>query len=175
MPHESFSFAAPCWPSSEENRPRLDIRFSILKKPLVRAFDSRAQGFIAPMARPRSSCPPSSPNLVFIRPIVLSTARLRVLLLPTSLSARRQWTPCLSRATTSRMEPNRSSEEALNNQTAAASQPTGWFLKIASWPHLLRASPPLYTPERPSHTLSHTKSRFCGEKAHSNTTIVSTI
>ena len=44
------------------------ISFSLRDLP-VRDFDSRAQGFSTPLARRRSSCPPSSPNLVRAHPI----------------------------------------------------------------------------------------------------------
>ena len=53
----------------------------------VRAFESRAQGFIIPLSRRRSSCPPPSPNLVRIHPIE-------------RYQALRDTTPCLSRAAT---------------------------------------------------------------------------
>ena len=62
-PHESCLFAAPCWLSQEEKIPRSDISFSLRNLP-VRAFDSRAQGLITPLAGRRSSYPPLSPNLV---------------------------------------------------------------------------------------------------------------
>ena len=39
-PQESCLFAAPCWPSKEENRPWSEISFP-LRTPPVRAFDSR--------------------------------------------------------------------------------------------------------------------------------------
>ena len=85
-PHEPCPFAAPCWPSYEVKIPWSCISFSLKNLP-VRAFDSRAQGFSTPLARRRSSCPPSSPNLVRTHPI----ERYRAL----SDSA-----PCLSRAAT---------------------------------------------------------------------------
>ena len=46
-----------------------------------------AQGFSSRLARRRSSFPPPSPNLVLTHPIERATARLRVLLRPTRLSA----------------------------------------------------------------------------------------
>ena len=48
------------------------------------------------------------------------------------------------------------------NHTAAASQPTGWIAKAASWLHLLRVSPALHPPERPSHTHSPKPAGFGG-------------
>ena len=95
---QSCPFAAPCWPSKEENRPWSDISFSLRNLP-VPAFDSRAQGVSIPLARGRSSFPPPSPNLVRTRPIEC----YQVL---------RDSAACLSRVATSRRAPNRSSEEA---------------------------------------------------------------
>ena len=63
------------------------ISFSLRNLP-VRAFDSCAQGFSTPLARRRSSCLPTSPNLVRNHPIE-------------RYQALRDSTPCLSRATTS--------------------------------------------------------------------------
>ena len=85
-PHESCPFAAPCWPSWEENIPWSAISFSLRNLP-IRAFDSRAQGFSTPLARRQSSCPPPSPNLVRTHPIE-------------RYQALRDSAPCLSRAAT---------------------------------------------------------------------------
>ena len=68
-----------------------------LKNVPVRASDSRAQGFNTFLARRRSSCPLSWPNLARTHPID---------------QAFRDRAPCLSRATTSRRAPNWSSEQA---------------------------------------------------------------
>ena len=94
--HESCPFAAPYWPSWEENRPWSDINFS-LRSLLACAFGSRAQRFSTPLVRRQSNCPPPSPNLVRTHPIE---------------QAFRDSTPCLSRATTFRRAPNWSLEEA---------------------------------------------------------------
>ena len=61
-PQVSSLFAAPCWPSQEENKPWSESDFPF-RNLSVRAFDFRAQGFSTPLARRRSSCPPPSPNL----------------------------------------------------------------------------------------------------------------
>ena len=53
----------------------------------VRSFDFRAQGFSTPLARWRSRYHLSSVNLVLTHPTIHATTRLRVLLLPTRLSA----------------------------------------------------------------------------------------
>ena len=45
----------------------------------VRAFDSRAQGFITTLARQRSSFPPLSPNLLLTHSIKRATVLLRVM------------------------------------------------------------------------------------------------
>ena len=66
-------------------------------------FDSRAQGFSNPLARRRSSCPPSSTNLVLTRSIARAAAPYQ---------AFRESVPCLLSATTSRRAPNKSSEKA---------------------------------------------------------------
>ena len=64
MPQKSGPFAAPCWPSYEENGPLSEeISFSPRNVP-VRAFDCPGQGFSTPLARRRSSCPPPTPNVV---------------------------------------------------------------------------------------------------------------
>ena len=97
-PHECCPFAAPCRPSEEENRPWSEISFFLRNVP-VRAFDSRAQGFSTLLAHRRSSCPPSSPNLMLTHPVE-------------RYQALRDSAPCLSRAATSRSAPNWSSEEA---------------------------------------------------------------
>ena len=67
--------------------------------------------------------------------------------------------PCLSRAATlpkgTKLGLGRGAHlgtPSSANHTAAASQPTGWIAKAASWLHLLRVSPALHPPERPSHT-----------------------
>ena len=67
-PPKSCTFAASCRHSHEEKRPWSEIRFP-LRNYLVRAFDSRAQGFSTLPARQRSSSPPSSPSLVRTHPI----------------------------------------------------------------------------------------------------------
>ena len=56
-PQKTCPFAALCWPSQGENRPWLEISFS-LRNLRVRAFDSRAQAFSTFLARRRSSSPP---------------------------------------------------------------------------------------------------------------------
>ena len=101
MPQESGLFAARCWPSQEENKPWSEISFPP-RNLSTRAFDSRAQGFSTPLARRRSNCLPSSPNLVLTRPIVRAAAPFKVFL---------DSAPCLSRAATSRRAPHWSSEE----------------------------------------------------------------
>ena len=52
----------------------------------VLTFDLRGQGFRTPLARRRSSYPPSSPNLVLTHPTVSTATRLRVLRHPIRLS-----------------------------------------------------------------------------------------
>ena len=101
-----------------KNIPWSEISLSLRNLP-VRAFDSRAQGFSAPLAPRRSSCPPPSPNLVRTHPIE-------------RCQALRDRGPCLSRATTSRRAPNWSSRRGAHlgipsstNHTTAASQPIG--------------------------------------------------
>ena len=120
-----------------------EISFS-LRNLLVRAFDSRAQGFSPPLARQRSSCPPPSPNLVRTHLIE-------------NHQALRDSAPCLSRAATlpkaTKLELGRGAHlktPSSANHTAAASQPTGRIAKAASWLHLSRVSPALLPPERPS-------------------------
>ena len=60
-PHQSLQFAAPCWPSWEENRPWSEISFS-LKNLSVRTFDFRAQGVtgLSATVLPDSRVPPPS-------------------------------------------------------------------------------------------------------------------
>ena len=79
------------------NIPWSEISFLLRNLP-VRAFDSHAQGFSTPLARRRSSCLPTSPNLVRTHPIEPHQAL-------------RDSTPCLSRAATFRRAPNWSLEE----------------------------------------------------------------
>ena len=145
-PHECCLFAAPCGPRRKKNdRAWSDISFSLRNLP-VQTCDSRAQGFSPPLARRRSSCPPPSPNLVRTHPIE-------------HYQALRDSAPCLSRAATlpkgTKLGLGRGAHlgtPSSANHTAAASQPTGWIAKAASWLHLLRVSPALHPPERPSHT-----------------------
>ena len=69
-------------------RKHIVVRISFPLRSLpVCAFDSRAQGFIIPLGRRRSSCPPPSSNLVLTHPIERATVRLRVLQRPTRLFA----------------------------------------------------------------------------------------
>ena len=71
-----------------EGRKQVVVRYHLsLRKLMVRAFDSCAQGFSTPLVRRRSSCLPPSPNLVLTHSIERATVRLRVLLHPTRLSA----------------------------------------------------------------------------------------
>ena len=144
-PHESCPFAAPCGPRRKKND-------------LVRAFDSRAQGFSPLLARQRSSCPPPSPNLVHTHLIE-------------NYQALRDSAPCLSRAAAfpkgTKLELGRGAHlktPSSANHTAAASQPTGRIAKAASWLHLSRVSPALHPPERPSHT--HTPKAGFGGRGH---------
>ena len=144
-PHESCPFAAPCGPRKKKNDHGQTSAFPSENLP-VRAFDSRAQAFSPPLARRRSSYPPSLPNLVRIHPIE-------------HYQAFRDSTLCLSRAATlpkgTKLELERGAHLGTSssaNHTAAASQPTGRIAKTASWLHLSRVSPALHQPERPSHT-----------------------
>ena len=122
----------------------------------VQACDSRAHGFSPSLARRRSSCPPPSLNLVRTHPIE-------------HYQALRDSTPCHSRAATlpkgTKLGLGRGAHlgtpSSSANHTAAASQPTGYIAKAASWLHLLRVSPALHLPERLSHTHSP-KSGFGG-------------
>ena len=75
-------------------------QLSFKNVPVRLTFDSRAQGFSTPpLTRRRSSCPPSSPNLVRTHPLG-------------RYQAFRESVPSLSRTTTSRRAPNWSSGEA---------------------------------------------------------------
>ena len=51
------------------------------------------------------------------------------------------------------------------NHIATATQTTGRIAKAASCLHLLRASPALHPPERPSHTHTYPETRFRRERA----------
>ena len=128
----------------------------------VRAFDSRAQGLSTPLARRRSSYPPPTPNLVFIHPTVRyigTSVRLRVCcgaLPPTRLFAS-DVTYCLYRATSSRRASKWRSEQADRMDTIL--QPNR--CRVSTDPlssvdsqlvSLLRVSPILHPPVRPSHT-----------------------
>ena len=138
-------------------RPWSDISFSLRNLP-VRACGSRAQGFSRPLARRRSSCRPPSPNLVRTHPIEHYQALC-------------DSAPCLSRTATllkvTKLELGRGAHlgtPASTNHTTAVSQPTGRIAMAASWPHLLRVSPALHPPERPSHT--HTPKPGFGGRGH---------
>ena len=87
-PHESCPFVAPCGLRWKKINRGQRSAFSPLRNLLVRAFDSRAQGFSPPLARQRSSCPPPSPNLVPTHPTEHYYQTLR------------DSAPCLSRAAT---------------------------------------------------------------------------
>ena len=111
----------------------------------VQACDSREQGFSSPLARGRSSRPPPSPNLVRTQSIE-------------HYQALRDSAPCLSRAATflkgTKLELGRGAHlgtPSSAGHTAAASQPTGWIAKAASWLHLLKGSPALHPPKIPFH------------------------
>ena len=128
------------------------------QKPPGSRFDPRVQRFSPPLARQRSSCPPPSPNLVRTHPIE-------------NYQALRDSAPCLLRAATlpkaTKLELGRGAHlktPSSANHTAAASQPTGGIAKAASWLHLLRVSPALHPPERPSHT--HTPKPGFGGRGH---------
>ena len=163
-PHESCPFAAPCGPRRKKNGrgQRSALKFS-LRNLTVSAFDSRAQGFSPPLARQRSSCPPPSPNLVRIHPIE-------------NHQALHDSAPCLLRAATlpktTKLELGRGAHlktPSSTNHTAAASQATGRIAKATSWLHLLRVSPALHPPERPSHT--HTPKPGFGGRGHESDAI----
>ena len=156
-PHESCQFAAPCGLRRTKNLPWLDISFSLRNLP-VHAFDSRAQGSSPPLARRRSSCPPPSPNQVRTHPI----EHYQVL---------RDIAPCLSCAATlpkgTKLELGRGAHlgtPSSANHTAAACQPISRITKAARCLHLLRVSPALHPPERPSHT--HTPKPGFGGRGH---------
>ena len=113
------------------------MSFSLRNLP-VQACDSRAQGFSPPLARRRSSFPPPSPNLVRTHPIEHYQA------------LRDDSAPYRSRAATlpnaTELELGRGAHlgtPSSTNHTAAVSQPAGC---------LLRVSPALHSPGRPSHT-----------------------
>ena len=104
----------------------------------VQACDSRAQGFSPPLARRRSTCPPPSPNLVRTHPIK-------------HYQALRDSAPCLSRAATlpkvTKLELGRGAHlgtPSSTNHTAAMAE--------SRWQPVLRVSPALHLPERPSPT-----------------------
>ena len=125
----------------------------------VQACDSRAQGFSPPLARRRSSCPPPSSNLVLTYPIEHYQA------------LRDNSAPCLSRAATlpkgTKLELRRGAHLGIpssTNHTTTVSQPIGWIAMPASWLNLLRVSPALNPPERPSHT--HTPKPDFGGRGH---------
>ena len=156
-PHESCPFAAPCGPRRKKTDRGQRSAFPFRNLP-VRAFDSRAQRFSPPLARPRSSCPLPSPNLVRTHPIE-------------NYQALRDSAPCLSRTATlpkaTKLELGRGAHlktPSSVNHTAAASQPTGQIVKAASWLHLSRVSPALHPTERPSHT--HTPKPGFGGRGH---------
>ena len=156
--HESCPFAAPCGPRRKKNdcgqtsaSPSETSRI----KPVILAH----RGFGPPLARRRSSCPPPSPNLVRTYPIE-------------HYQALRGSLPCLSRAVTlpkgTKLGLGRGAHlgtpSSSVSHTAAVSQPTGLIAKSASWLHLLRVSPALHPPERPSHT--HTPKPGFGGRGH---------
>ena len=149
-PHESCPFAAPCWPSYEENRPLSEIRFPLRNLPVF-AFDSRAQGFSTPLARRQTSCPPSSPNLVRTHPIEC-------------YQALRDSAPRLSRAATSRSAPNWSSQVAciwehhsqpiitlpprLSRSAESQRQPVGCISRGWAGPYTRRKDPSTLIPRK---------------------------
>ena len=68
-PHDPCPpFVARCGPRRKQKKTWSYISFSLRNLP-VRAFDSRAQGFIPPLAHRRSSCLLPLPSLVRIHPI----------------------------------------------------------------------------------------------------------
>ena len=113
-PQKSCSFTAPCWSSSEENRPWSEINFYPLRNPPVCAFDSRARGFSTFLVHRRSSSPSSSPNQVSSCPTARGASPYQTF----SDSA-----SCLPRAATSRRAPSGNSEEAYLVDTILLNQP----------------------------------------------------
>ena len=161
-PDKPCPLAAPCGPRGKKNG-RGQMFFFLLRNLLVRAFDSRAQGFSPPLARRRSSCPPPSSNLVRTYPIEHYKALC-------------DSAPCLSRAVTlpkgTRLKLGRGAHlgtPSSAHHTAAGSQPTGRVAKIASWLHLSRASPALHPPERPP--LTHTPKPDFGGRGHEDSCV----
>ena len=118
-------------------------------------------------ARRQSSRPPPSPNLMLTRPIERATVRLRVLLRHTMLPAT---VPPASRVPPSPEGHNIGARKrrtwcksSSTNQTAAASQPTGWIVKIASWLRLEAESS--HTPAGKTLPHLYPKTRFRRERA----------
>ena len=116
-----------------------------LRNLLVRAFDSRVQGFSPPLARQRSSCPPPSPNLVRTPapPGRELRGSPRQCFLPLAcrhppeghqIGARKKRTP--GNTILSQPYRRRVSTDRLNREGSQFS----------------RVSPALHPPERPSHT-----------------------
>ena len=135
-------------------------RSAVLSSLQVLAFDYRAQGFSTPLARRRSSCPLSSPNLVLTH--VDRTCHGTLARAAAHHQAfRDDSTPCLSHPTTntSRRAPNWSSEEAhlvntILNQPNRRRVSTDRLnrAKTASWLHLLRVeSSPTPAGKTPIH------------------------
>ena len=127
-PHEFCPFAAPCGPRRKKNDrgqasafPSETSRF----KPVILAHRGSA---LSLLARPRSSFPPPSPNLVRTHPIEHYQQALR------------DSAPCLSRAATlpkgTKLGLGRGAHlgtPSSANHTATASQPTGWIAKAVSY------------------------------------------
>ena len=140
-PNKSCLFAAPCRPSYEEDRSWSEISLS-LRNLLVRAFGSHAQGFSTTLTGRRSSCPLPSPSYPPDRALLPGSSR--------QCSLPLAWRHLL-KCTKSKLGrgPHTVSPFSIN-QTATASSPTGCVAKTASWLHLLRVSPEIHQPERPS-------------------------
>ena len=143
-PHEPCPFAAPCGSRRKKMTVARHRSFS-LRNLAVQACVSRAQGFSPLLARRRSSCPPPSPNLMRTYPIE-------------HYQALRDSAPCLSRAATL----PKGTKLELGSDAHLETPPS--IAKAASWLHLLRVSPALHPPERPSHT--HTPKPGFGGRGH---------
>ena len=145
-PHESCPFAALCGPRRKKN-----------DRGQRSAFPSKTSRFALSILAHRGSA---------LTWLVNDRAALRL-----NYQALRDSAPCLSRAATlpkaTKLELGRGAHlktPSSANHTTAASQPTGRIAKAASRLHLLRVSPALHPPERPSHT--HTPKPGFGGRGH---------